>query len=142
MCSRYRSSQGCAVCILEISDCTVAPYHSPKSPLSLYALSAMAEQGDTILQFVPFVSRLETGFWHELGRRKLEKYKLSEEQQDIHGCYYNSESSGRLRAVASCAHARKVSLATRSLYVRKGCSMHVTAIGLYKPHPCYCSIQI
>ena len=52
----------------------------------------MAEQqGGTILQFVPFVSRLETGFWHELGRRKLEKYKLSEEQQDIHGCYYNSE---------------------------------------------------
>lgn len=88
----------------------------------------MAEQGDTILQFVPFVSRLETGFWHELGRRKLEKYKLSEEQQDIHGCYYNSESGGRLRAVASwCAHARKVSLATRSLRL-EGCSINITAM--------------
>lgn len=51
----------------------------------------MADKEEEILQFVPFVSRLETGFWHELGRRKLEKYKLSEAQQDIRGCYYNSE---------------------------------------------------
>ena len=41
----------------------------------------------SLLQFVPFVSRLEAGFWHELGRRKLEKYKLSEEPRDIHGYY-------------------------------------------------------
>lgn len=51
----------------------------------------MADKEEEILQFVPFVSRLETGFWHELGRRKLEKYMLSEAQQDIRGCYYNSE---------------------------------------------------
>lgn len=51
----------------------------------------MADQEGEILQFLPFVSRLETGFWHELGRRKLEKYKLSEAQQDIRGCYYNSK---------------------------------------------------
>lgn len=43
-----------------------------------------------LLQFVPFVSRLEAGFWHELGRRKLEKYKLSEEPRDIYGYYTNS----------------------------------------------------
>lgn len=51
----------------------------------------MADRDGDILQFVPFVSRLETGFWHELSRRKLEKYKLSEAKQDIRGYYYNSE---------------------------------------------------
>ncbi len=47
--------------------------------------------GESILQFLPFVSRLETGFWHELGQRKLEKYKLSEEQKQIFGSYFNCE---------------------------------------------------
>ena len=55
----------------------------------------MAEQGggaqDSILQFLPFVSRLDTGFWHELGHRKLEKYKLSEDQHQINGYYSNCE---------------------------------------------------
>ena len=54
----------------------------------------MAEQtggeAGSLLQFVPFVSRLEAGFWHELGKRKLEKYKLSEEARDVHGYYSNS----------------------------------------------------
>ena len=50
----------------------------------------MAEK-ETILQFVPFVSKLEAGFWHELSQRKLEKYKLSEEARDIYGYYTNSE---------------------------------------------------
>lgn len=49
-----------------------------------------AKMESNLLQFVPFVSRLEAGFWHELGRRKLEKYKLSEEPRDIHGYYTNS----------------------------------------------------
>ncbi len=40
-----------------------------------------------ILHFDPFVSRVESGFWHELGKRKLEKYKLSEAQQHIRGSY-------------------------------------------------------
>jgi len=52
-----------------------------------------AKMESNLLQFVPFVSRLEAGFWHELGRRKLEKYKLSEEPRDIHGYYTN----GRLQ---------------------------------------------
>ena len=42
-----------------------------------------------ILQFVPFVSRLGAGFWHELGHKKLEEYKLSEEHRQLHGYYTN-----------------------------------------------------
>ena len=45
-----------------------------------------------MLQFLPFVSRLEAGFWHELGRRKLECFKLSEAQQELHGSFSNSMS--------------------------------------------------
>ena len=45
----------------------------------------------TIVQFVPFVSRLDAGFWHELSRRKLEKYHLSEAAQYISGYYANSK---------------------------------------------------
>ena len=44
-----------------------------------------------LLQFVPFQSRLEAGFWHELSQRKLEKYQLSEDARDIVGYYTNSE---------------------------------------------------
>lgn len=54
----------------------------------------MAEKGN-ILQFVPFSSRLDAGFWHELSQRKLEKYQLSEAAREIHGYYSNS---GCLRA--------------------------------------------
>lgn len=46
---------------------------------------------EQMLQFVPFVSRLDAGFWHELSRRKLEKYHLSEAAQYISGYYTNSE---------------------------------------------------
>ena len=45
----------------------------------------------TIVQFVPFVSRLDAGFWHELSRRKLEKYHLNEDAQYISGYYANSK---------------------------------------------------
>ncbi len=47
--------------------------------------------GDSILQFDPFVSRIDAGFWHELAQRKLEKYKLSEDKQPIRGCYGNGK---------------------------------------------------
>ena len=48
---------------------------------------------DENIVFDPFTSRVESGFWHELGRRKLEKYKLSEAEQCIRGSYSNGESS-------------------------------------------------
>lgn len=47
-----------------------------------------------MLQFLPFVSRLEAGFWHELGRRKLECFKLSEAQQELHGSFSNTSVPG------------------------------------------------
>ncbi len=56
----------------------------------------MAEGGGgvrSLLQFVPFVSRVEAGFWHELCKLKLEKYQLSEEATEIRGSYTNSESA-------------------------------------------------
>ena len=43
-----------------------------------------------VLQFVPFSSSLDPGFWHELGKRKLEQYQLSEEPVNIHGYYSNT----------------------------------------------------
>lgn len=46
---------------------------------------------ENVLQFDPFVSRVEADFWHELGQRKLDKYKLSEAEQNITGCYSNGE---------------------------------------------------
>lgn len=46
---------------------------------------------ESIVHFDPFVSRVESGFWHELGQRKLEKYQLSEAEQCIGGCYCNGE---------------------------------------------------
>lgn len=45
----------------------------------------------SIVHFDPFVSRVEAGFWHELARRKLEKYKLSEAEQRVLGFYSNGE---------------------------------------------------
>lgn len=62
----------------------------PPHSSSNYLCSNMAERVQAnLVQFLPFVSRLDTGFWHELGLRKLEKYKLSEDQNEICGQYSN-----------------------------------------------------
>ncbi len=53
-------------------------------------LPSFAMEGGGIIHFDPYVSRIEAGFWHELSQRKLEKYKLSEAEQEITGCYSNS----------------------------------------------------
>ena len=53
-------------------------------------MSKMAATEKEVVKFVPFSSRLDAGFWHELSRRKLEKYHLSETAQDISGYYVNS----------------------------------------------------
>lgn len=45
-----------------------------------------------IMQFDPYLSRIDAGFWHELAQRKLEKYKLSEAKQAIRGCYSNGRN--------------------------------------------------
>lgn len=59
------------------------------SPLFVSAFFSFSLVMGDILQFDPFVSRIDAGFWHELAQRKLEKYKLSEEKQEIQGCYGN-----------------------------------------------------
>lgn len=48
--------------------------------------------GEHVLQFVPFVSMLEAGFWHELTQRKLNEYHLSEERRLLHGYYTCSKT--------------------------------------------------
>ena len=68
----------------------------------------MAEKN--ILQFVPFASRLEAGFWHKLSQRKLEKYMLSEDARDIHGYYTNSESTDVVSMSGRGLHAHKAEL--------------------------------
>lgn len=41
------------------------------------------------LQFAPFSSALDAGFWHELTQKKLNEYRLDETPKVIKGYYYN-----------------------------------------------------
>ena len=43
----------------------------------------------TTLKFIPYSSAFDTGFWHELTRRKLEIYRLDSSNQPILGYYSN-----------------------------------------------------
>ena len=52
----------------------------------------MRREGE-IIQFIPFSSFVDLAFWHEFGRRKLEKYKLSEEPIPLVGSYSSSRGS-------------------------------------------------
>lgn len=44
------------------------------------------------LQFVPFASALDAGFWHQLTQKKLNEYRLDESAKPIKGYYYNGKS--------------------------------------------------
>uniref|UniRef100_A0A669B849 Ubiquitin-like modifier-activating enzyme ATG7 n=1 Tax=Oreochromis niloticus TaxID=8128 RepID=A0A669B849_ORENI len=46
------------------------------------------------LQFAPFSSALEAGFWHELTQKKLNDYRLDESPKCIKGYYYNGDPLG------------------------------------------------
>uniref|UniRef100_A0A9L0IGC8 Autophagy related 7 n=1 Tax=Equus asinus TaxID=9793 RepID=A0A9L0IGC8_EQUAS len=46
------------------------------------------------LQFAPFSSALDVGFWHELTQKKLNEYRLDEGPKDIKGYYCNGDSAG------------------------------------------------
>uniref|UniRef100_A0A8C5WLY2 Ubiquitin-like modifier-activating enzyme ATG7 n=1 Tax=Leptobrachium leishanense TaxID=445787 RepID=A0A8C5WLY2_9ANUR len=46
------------------------------------------------LQFVPFSSALDAGFWHELTQKKLNVYRLDESAKEIKGYYYNGDPMG------------------------------------------------
>ena len=41
------------------------------------------------LQFAPFSSALDAGFWHKLSQLKLDVYGLDDEPKYIHGFYFN-----------------------------------------------------
>lgn len=45
--------------------------------------------GTPKLQFAPFCSALEAGFWHQLTQKKLNDYRLDESPKSIKGYYYN-----------------------------------------------------
>ncbi|KAK2091447.1 Autophagy protein 7 [Saguinus oedipus] len=52
------------------------------------------DPGLSKLQFAPFSSALDVGFWHELTQKKLNEYRLDEAPKDIKGYYYNGDSAG------------------------------------------------
>ncbi|XP_057218466.1 ubiquitin-like modifier-activating enzyme ATG7 [Triplophysa rosa] len=46
------------------------------------------------LQFAPFCSALEAGFWHQLTQKKLNDYRLDESPRNIKAYYYNGDPDG------------------------------------------------
>uniref|UniRef100_A0A671VWV8 Ubiquitin-like modifier-activating enzyme ATG7 n=1 Tax=Sparus aurata TaxID=8175 RepID=A0A671VWV8_SPAAU len=57
---------------------------------------AASSVADLKLQFAPFSSALEAGFWHQLTQKKLNDYRLDESPKLIKGYYYNGESTIQL----------------------------------------------
>uniref|UniRef100_A0A673A3U0 Ubiquitin-like modifier-activating enzyme ATG7 n=1 Tax=Sphaeramia orbicularis TaxID=375764 RepID=A0A673A3U0_9TELE len=53
-----------------------------------------AGSSDLKLQFAPFSSALEAGFWHQLTQKKLNDYRLDESPKCIKGYYYNGDPVG------------------------------------------------
>ncbi|XP_008588795.1 PREDICTED: ubiquitin-like modifier-activating enzyme ATG7, partial [Galeopterus variegatus] len=56
--------------------------------------ASTGDLGLTKLQFAPFSSALDVGFWHELTQKKLNEYRLDEAPKDIKGYYYNGDPAG------------------------------------------------
>lgn len=50
-----------------------------------------SSSADLKLQFAPFSSALEAGFWHQLTQKKLNDYRLDESPKCIKGYYYNGK---------------------------------------------------
>uniref|UniRef100_A0A3Q2TCY0 Ubiquitin-like modifier-activating enzyme ATG7 n=1 Tax=Fundulus heteroclitus TaxID=8078 RepID=A0A3Q2TCY0_FUNHE len=55
---------------------------------------ASSSSADLKLQFAPFSSALEAGFWHQLTQKKLNDYRLDESPKCIRGYYYNGDPVG------------------------------------------------
>ncbi|XP_068598554.1 ubiquitin-like modifier-activating enzyme ATG7 [Brachionichthys hirsutus] len=55
---------------------------------------ATSSTADFKLQFAPFSSALEAGFWHQLTQKKLNDYRLDESPKSIKGHYYNGDPLG------------------------------------------------
>ena len=54
------------------------------------------------LQFAPFSSALDVGFWHELTQKKLNEYRLDEAPKNIKGYYYNGRRWGTPSSIIFC----------------------------------------
>ncbi|XP_055725885.1 ubiquitin-like modifier-activating enzyme ATG7 [Salvelinus fontinalis] len=52
------------------------------------------DSADQKLQFAPFSSALEAGFWHQLTQKKLNDYRLDDSPKNIKGYYYNGDPVG------------------------------------------------
>ena len=50
----------------------------------------------TLLQFAPFTSTIDNGFWHSFTKMKLETLKLSEEAVPILGYYSNGKQEANM----------------------------------------------
>ena len=61
----------------------------------------MGDPGLSKLQFAPFSSALDVGFWHELTQKKLNEYRLDEAPKDIKGYYYNGRRWGTPSSASS-----------------------------------------
>lgn len=48
----------------------------------------------TVLQYVPFSSMIEPGFWHKLSENKLNVYGLDDQAKTIKGFYFNGDPEG------------------------------------------------
>ncbi|CAF0967613.1 unnamed protein product [Adineta steineri] len=57
----------------------------------------------TTLRFVPYSSAFDTGFWHELTRRKLDIYRLDSSDQSIFG-YYSNDANDNMPALFNVDH--------------------------------------
>lgn len=80
---------------------TAASFHSLWSLISEIAMAsdiseASSSTADLKLQFAPFSSALEAGFWHQLTQKKLNEYRLDESPKCIKGYYYNGEWCGQM----------------------------------------------
>uniref|UniRef100_A0A8C5HAL0 Ubiquitin-like modifier-activating enzyme ATG7 n=1 Tax=Gouania willdenowi TaxID=441366 RepID=A0A8C5HAL0_GOUWI len=58
------------------------------------ASEASSPAADLKLQFAPFISALEAGFWHQLTQKKLNDYRLDESPKSIKGYYSNGDPVG------------------------------------------------
>lgn len=63
----------------------------------------MGDPGLSKLQFAPFNSALDVGFWHELTQKKLNEYRLDEAPKDIKGYYYNGRQSPSASSPSICS---------------------------------------
>jgi ubiquitin-like modifier-activating enzyme ATG7 len=46
---------------------------------------------EKLLQFSPFSSALDTGFWHQLTQLKLDVFQLDDAPQPVTGYFFNGQ---------------------------------------------------